>query len=118
LVNVGANIFVLRMGWGAQAVAANDVWIQFAVAIVIFETAASYIWTDDPGLRFRLYAKLAGVIAVAIVGTILLDTNAAQLTSGRLDVTGILLRCGAAGVVWAAMGLILLGPGLRGIGRG
>lgn len=118
LVNVGANIFVLRVGWGALAVAVNDVWIQFAAAIVIFETAASHIWTDDPGLRFRLYAKLAGVIAVAVVGTVLLDTNAAELTSGRLDVTSILLRCGAAGVVWAAMGFILVGPGLRGIGRG
>ncbi len=108
---------VLRIGWGAQAVAVNDVWIQFAVAIVIFETAASHIWTDDPGRRFRLYARLAGVIAVAVVGTILLDTNAAQLISGRLDVAGILLRCGAVGVVWAAIGFILVGPGLRGTSR-
>jgi O-antigen/teichoic acid export membrane protein len=112
LVNVAANILVLRIGWGAQAIAVNDVWIQFAVAIAIFETAASHIWTHDAGLRFRLYAKLACVIAVAVAGTILLDANAAHLSSGRLDVTGILLRCGAVSVVWAAMGFVLLGPSL------
>jgi O-antigen/teichoic acid export membrane protein len=117
LINVAANILVLRVGWGAQAVAVNDVWIQFAVAIVIFETASSHIWTDDPGLRFRLYARLACVIAVAAAETIVLDTNAAHLTFARLDVAAILLRCGAVGVVWAAVGFALLGPGLRRMSR-
>ncbi len=117
LVNVGANILVLRAGGGAQGVAVNDVWIQFAVAIVIFETASSHIWTHDAALRFRLYAKLASVIAVAAAGTILLDAHAAHLTSGRLDIAGFLLRCGAVGVVWAAMGVALLGTGLKKLSR-
>jgi O-antigen/teichoic acid export membrane protein len=117
LINVAANILVLSAGWGAQAVAVNDVWIQFAVAIVIFETAASHIWTDDPGLRFRLYARLAFVIALAAAETIVLDTNAAHLTFARLDVAALLLRCGAVGVVWAAMGFALLGTGLRRMSR-
>jgi hypothetical protein len=105
------------VGWGAQAVAVNDVWIQFAVAIVIFETAASHIWTDDPGLRFRLYARLACVIALAAAETIALDTSAAHLASARLDVAAILLRCGAVGVVWAALGFALLGARIRRVGR-
>jgi O-antigen/teichoic acid export membrane protein len=114
VVNVAANILALRAGWGAQAVAVNDVWIQFVVALVIFETAASHIWTDDTGLRFRLYTKLAFVIAVAVAGTILLDAHSTHLTSGRLDATDLVLRCGAVGVTWAVTGFVLLGPRLSG----
>jgi O-antigen/teichoic acid export membrane protein len=110
LINVVANAFVLHMGWGAQAIAVNDVWIQFAVATVIFETASPHIWTDKHRLRFRLYGKLACVIAVAAAGTIVLDLNANHLTPGPLDVTGTLVRCAAVGAVWAALGFVFIHP--------
>ena len=58
-------MIVLRAGWGAQAIAINDVWVQFLVAVVIFETAAPHIW-EARGQRVALYLKMALVLAVAV----------------------------------------------------
>jgi O-antigen/teichoic acid export membrane protein len=107
-VNIVANVVVLRMGWGAQAVAINDVWIQFVVAIVIFETASGYIWGDQRRQRFGLYARMAFVIAVAVGVTTVLDHGVADLRPGRLDIAALLIRCVATGAAWAIVAVLLL----------
>lgn len=109
-VNIGANYLALRAGWGAQAIALNDVWVQFLVVVVIFETAAPHIWGADPRRRAVLYAKMALIIAVAAVGTVLLDAGAAGLRPGHLDVVATLLRCGITAAVWSGVAAVLLLP--------
>jgi O-antigen/teichoic acid export membrane protein len=109
LVNIVANITVLRAGWGAQAIAVNDVWIQFLVVVVIFETAAPYIW-DAGRQRVALYLKMALVLAVAVALTIVLDMGVTGLRPGHLDVTATLLRCAGTGLVWAVIAILLLRP--------
>jgi O-antigen/teichoic acid export membrane protein len=110
LVNIVANVGVLRAGWGPQAIAINDVWVQFLVAVVIFETAAPYIW--DTGVRQRgsLYAKMALVLVVAVAVTVVLDMGVSGLHPRHLDVAAILLRCGGTAVVWGVVGVVLLRP--------
>jgi O-antigen/teichoic acid export membrane protein len=110
VVNISANVLVLRSGWGAQAVAVNDVWVQFLVVIVVFETASANIWGNNRSRRSRLYAKLALVIAVAVAVTIILDRGVAVLQPGHVDAAAVVLRCAGAGAVWAAMAVVLLRP--------
>ena len=109
LVNIVANIIVLRAGWGAQAIAVNDVWMQFLVVVVIFETAAPYIW-EAGRQRIALYLKMALVLAVALALTIVLEMGVTGLRPGHLDVTATLLRCAGTGLVWAVIAILLLRP--------
>jgi O-antigen/teichoic acid export membrane protein len=110
LVNIVANVIVLRAGWGAQAIAVNDVWVQFLVVVVIFETAAPHIWEGGGGRRFALYPKMALVLVVAVAVTMVLDLGVSGLHPGHLDVAALLIRCGATALVWAAVAVILLRP--------
>ncbi len=100
---------VLRAGWGAQLVAINDVWVQFLVAAVIFETAAPHIW-DVGRRRFALYVKMALVLAVAVALTIVLDIGVTGLRPGHLDVTALLVRCAGTALVWTVIAILLLRP--------
>lgn len=109
-VNIGANYLVLRAGWSAQAIAVNDVWVQFLVVVVIFETATPHIWGADRGRRGRLYGKMALIIAVAAVVTVVLDAGAASLRPSHLDVVATLLRCGITAAVWSGLAALLLLP--------
>jgi O-antigen/teichoic acid export membrane protein len=109
LVNVVANVVVLRAGWGAQAIAINDVWVQFLVVVVIFETAAPYIW-EAGRQRVSLYVKMAVVLAVAAALTIVLDRGVTGLRPGHLDIAVTLIRCAGTGLVLAVLALILLRP--------
>ncbi len=109
LVNVVANVIVLRAGWGAQAIAINDVWVQFLVAVVIFETAAPHIW-DRSHQRAALYLKLTLILAVAVAVTIVLDRGAIGIHPGHLDISATALRCGSTAVVWGVVALLLLRP--------
>jgi O-antigen/teichoic acid export membrane protein len=106
-VNIVANVIVLRAGWGAQAIAINDVWVQFVVVVVIFETAAPHIW-DKGEQRVTLYLKMALVLAVAAALTIALDSGATGLRPGHLDVTATLVRCGGTAAVWGVVAVLLL----------
>lgn len=112
LVNVVANVVVLRAGWGAQAIAVNDVWVQFLVVVVIFETAAPHIW-EAGRQRVALYMKMALVLVVAVAVTIVLDMGVTGLHPGHLDVTAMLLRCGGTGLAWAVIALLLLRTGTK-----
>ena len=103
-------MLVLRAGWGAQAIAINDVWIQFLVVVVVFETAAAYIWGQNRRRRAILYGKMMCIIAVAVLVTVLLDTGAERLQPNHLDIASILLRCGITGAVWAGVAALLLLP--------
>jgi O-antigen/teichoic acid export membrane protein len=107
VVNIAANVIVLRAGWGAQAIAVNDVWVQFLVVVVIFETAAPHIW-EGGRQRIALYSKMALVLVVAVAVTIVLDMGVTGLHAGHLDVTAALLRCVGTGLVWAVIALVLL----------
>lgn len=109
LVNIVANAIVLHAGWGAQAIAVNDVWVQFLVVVVIFETAAPHIWDGDRRQRGALYLKLALVLAVAVAVTVVLDLGVSGLHPGHLDLEALLLRCGGTAVVWGLVALLLLG---------
>ena len=113
LVNIVANLVVLRAGWGAQGIAVNDVWVQFLVVVVIFETAAPYIW-EARRERAALYLKMALVLAVAVAITVVLDIGVNGLHPGHLDIAATVLRCGGTGAVWAVIAILLLRPG-RGI---
>ena len=110
LVNIGANVMVLRAGWGAQAIAVNDVWVQFLVVVVIFETASSHIWSADRRRRGTLYLKMAFIISVAVAVTLVLDSGAADLQPGHLDFVAILLRCAITAAVWSGVAALLLLP--------
>ena len=100
-------MLVLHAGWGAQAIAVNDVWVQFLVVVVIFETAAPHIW--DGGRRRRaLYLKMALVLAVAVAVTVVLDLGVSGLHPGHLDLEALLIRCGGTAVVWGLVALLLL----------
>lgn len=116
LVNIVANVLVLRAGWGAQAIAVNDVWVQFLVVVVIFETAAPHIWGQDRWRRAVLYGKMVCIIVVAAVVTLVLDKGAEGLHPGHLDIASILLRCGITGAIWAGVAALLLLP-REGAGR-
>ena len=107
LVNVVANVVVLRAGWGAQAIAINDVWVQFVVVVVIFEAAAPYIW-ETGRQRLGLYMKMAFVLVVAAALTIVLDTAGTGLHAGHFDIAALLIRCAGTGLVWAVIALLLL----------
>jgi O-antigen/teichoic acid export membrane protein len=107
LVNIVANVIVLRAGWGAQAIAVNDVWVQFLVVVVIFETAAPYIW-EAGRRRVALYLKVGLVVVVAASLTVVLDIGVSGLRPGHLDVTATLLRCAGTGLVWIVIALLLL----------
>jgi hypothetical protein len=109
LVNVVANVIVLRAGWGAQAIAVNDVWVQFLVVVVIFETAAPHIW-DAGRQRVALYMQMALVLVVAVAVTLVLDMGVTGLHPGHLDVVATLLRCGGTGLAWAVIAILLLRP--------
>lgn len=109
IVNIVANVVVLRAGWGAQLVAINDVWVQFVVAVVIFETAAPHIW-EVRQRRFALYLKMALVLVVAVALTIVLDSGVTGLHRGHLDVVATLLRCAGTALVWAVIAILLLRP--------
>jgi O-antigen/teichoic acid export membrane protein len=109
LVNVVANVVVLRAGWGAQAVAINDVWVQFLVVVVIFETAAPYIW-ERGRQRWSLYVKMSLVLVVAAALTIVLDRGVSGLHAGHFDIVATLVRCAVTGLVWAVIALLLLRP--------
>ncbi len=111
LVNIVANVVVLRAGWGSQAIAINDAWVQFLVVVTIFETAARHIWEGDARRRGALYVKMALVLAVAVAVTVTLDMGVSGLHPGRLDGAAILLRCGGTVVVWAIVTVLLLRPG-------
>ena len=110
LVNIVANVVVLRVGWGAQAIAVNDVWVQFLVVVVIFETAAPHVWEGAGGRRGALYLKMTLVLTVAAAVTVVLDLEAAGLHPGHLDIAAIVLRGGGAAVAWAAVAVLLLRP--------
>jgi hypothetical protein len=110
LVNIVANVIVLRAGWGAQAIAVNDVWVQFLVVVVIFETGAPHIWEYGGGRRAALYLKMALVLVVAVAVTMVLDLGVSGLHPGHLDLSALLIRCGATALVWAAVAVILLRP--------
>jgi O-antigen/teichoic acid export membrane protein len=110
-VNIVANILVLRAGWGAQAIAVNDAWVQFLVVVVIFETAAPYIWEAGGRQRGPLYLKMMLVLLVAVAITIVLDLGVSGLHPRQLDVTAMLLRCIGTAVVWSAIALLLLRRG-------
>ena len=103
-------MLVLRAGWGAQAIAVNDVGVQFLVVVVIFETAASHIWSADRRGRGALHLKMAFIISVAVAVTLVLDRGAEGLQPGRLDFVAILLRCGITAAVWAGVAALLLLP--------
>jgi O-antigen/teichoic acid export membrane protein len=109
LVNIVANVIVLRNGWGAQAIAVNDVWVQFLVVVVIFETAAPHIW-EAGRQRAALYLKLALVVVVATAVTLVLDQGAVGLHPGHLDITATVLRCGGTAFVWGVLAVLLLRP--------
>jgi O-antigen/teichoic acid export membrane protein len=106
-VNIVANVIVLRAGWGAQAIAINDVWVQFVVVVVIFETAAPHIWGTGRQ-RFRLYSKMALVVLLAASLTIVLDDTAAGLHPGHLDIPATLIRCGGTALAWGVVAALLL----------
>ncbi len=109
LVNVVANVIVLRAGWGAQAIAVNDVWVQFLVVVVIFETAAPHIW-EAGRQRVALYVKMALVLVAAAAVTLVLDMGVTGLHAGHLDIAATLLRCAGTGLVWAVIAIVLLRP--------
>lgn len=113
VVNIAANVVVLRAGWGAQAIALNDVWVQFLVVVVIFETAAPHIWESGGRQRAGLYVKMALVVSVAAAMTVVLDIGATGIPIGHLDVTLTLLRCAGTALVWAVVAMVLLRPGRR-----
>ncbi|MGH7870221.1 MAG: hypothetical protein ACREP9_21910, partial [Candidatus Dormibacteraceae bacterium] len=110
LVNVAANVLVLRIGWGAQAVAINDVWLQLVVVIVLFEMASRYIWGNNTRRRRRLYAALGGALTVSAAATVILDASASSLRPGHLDVLALLARCSGAAAAWALVAILLLRP--------
>ena len=110
LVNIVANVVVLRAGSGPQAIAINDVWVQFLVAVVIFETAAPHIWDSGVRRRGSLYLKMGLVLVVAVAVTVVLDMGVSGLHPGHLDVAAILLRCGGTALVWGVVAVVLLRP--------
>jgi len=113
LVNAGANAAVLKAGWGAQAVAIDDVWVQFVVVIALVELAAPHMWGVETSRRLRLYAGLAVALLATVAVTVALDAQAAHLDTGHLDVGALLLRSAATLAVWAAVGALLVRPDLR-----
>ena len=89
----------------------NDVWVQFLVAVVIFETAAPHIWDRHVRERGALYLKMTLVLLVAVAVTVVLDMGVSGLRPGHLDVAALLLRCAGTAVVWALLALVLLRRG-------
>jgi len=110
-VNIVVNVIALRVGWGAQAIAVNDVWVQFLVAVVIFETAAPHIWDRSVRERGALYLKMTLVLLVAVAVTVVLDMGVSGLRPGHLDVAALLLRCAGTAIVWALIAVVLLRRG-------
>ena len=89
----------------------NDVWVQFLVAVVIFETAAPHIWDQHLRERGALYLKTTLVLLVAVAVTVVLDMGVSGLRPGHLDGAALLLRCAGTAVVWALLALVLLRRG-------
>lgn len=110
ILNYVVNAAVLAMGFGAIALAVNDVWVQLVVAILLFEISARHIWAEAVRRRWTLYARLAPAFVVAVVLTAILDVNAAQLSTQHPDGYIIAVRCIGTGLVWLALGLLLLRP--------
>ena len=108
LVNIVANVIVFRAGWGAEGIAINDVWVQFIVVVVIFETAAPHIWGTGRQ-RFRLYSKMALVLMLAAALTVVLDKSAVGLHPGHLDILATVIRCGGTALAWGVVAALLLG---------
>ena len=86
----------------------NDVWVQFLVVVVIFETAKPHIWDGDVRQRGALYLRMGLVLVVAAAVTVVLDRMATSLHPGHLNLAAVLLRCVATAAVWAVVAPLLL----------
>ena len=102
IVNAAANVIVLASGWGVMAVAWNDVWIQFALVIVLYEVASPY-FLPRRGRR-RMYLQLLGVLTTTVcVGLVLRAIPRPPVRSWSMALAQISLRLALVLSVWTAL---------------
>ena len=92
-VNAAANAIVLRAGYGAVAVAWNDVWVQALVLVALFAMAARRLGVPGWGRRAGIGVPLAAITVLTMFGL--------RAAGGHLAIRCLVVAAVWGAVVWA-----------------
>lgn len=102
VVNIGANLLAVRLGWGMLAIALNDVWVQLLVVAIIFGLAQRFVFKQR-GDALRLYGVLSGLLLLCVLSLAAMRVIPLQI---GMELGGLAIataaRVGIVVVVWLA----------------
>jgi len=101
IINLGANYFVLRKGWGLLAIAWNDIWVQVLAILFIYGFAHRYLFHDREG-AWRFYGSALALLSVSGLVFVLLRWSPLSFTTAR-GIPGLIAALGARCLIVAAV---------------